>query len=181
MVAGGDRISGSALSTRGAHTDNPRDRSYTGRSRRPGEESGDFLFAIALAAGVRRDSVPDVLQDAFVRAFRALPRLEEYGSYGSWFLAIVRNVARRSLREALRRDAASPDLDRLADRTRENHVDTLERSDFSGRTSRPTAGRRRPPRRTRPGEYPARLGAPAHPRSKPSHGQSRSQQHRSFA
>ena len=59
-------------------------------------------FAIALAAGVRRDSVPDVLQDAFVRAFRALPQLEAFGSYGSWFLTIVRNVARRSLREAPR-------------------------------------------------------------------------------
>ena len=87
-------------------------------------------FAIALAAGVRRDSVPDVLQDAFVRAFRALPRLEAYGSYGSWFLAIVRNVARRSLREE-RRGAVSPDLDRLADRSGENHADTLARSDFN--------------------------------------------------
>src|SRR5688572_18040632 len=96
-------------------------------------------LAIALAAGVRRDSVPDVLQDAFVRAFRALPQLEAHGSYGAWFLTIVRNVARRSLRE-VPRDAPPEELDRLADRSGESHADTIERSDFNERLRREVDG-----------------------------------------
>ncbi len=49
-------------------------------------------FAIARAAGAPRDVLEDVVQEAFLRAFRQLASLREPGRFGPWFLTIVRNV-----------------------------------------------------------------------------------------
>ena len=76
--------------------------------------------------------VDDVVQESFVRAFRALARLDEPARFGAWLLAIARNRARsrlerrrarESLAERLARDAealageaaALPDADAEAD------------------------------------------------------------------
>jgi RNA polymerase sigma-70 factor, ECF subfamily len=44
-------------------------------------------------AALDRDDVDDVIQEAFVRAFASLARLEEPGRFGPWILTIARNRA----------------------------------------------------------------------------------------
>ena len=51
-----------------------------------------------------RDEADDVVQDAFVRAFRALDRLGDPARFGPWILAIARN---RALSRLARRRAAT--------------------------------------------------------------------------
>ena len=55
--------------------------------------------AITLAIGVRPDRLPDVLQEAFILSFQNLAQLRKAESFRPWFLRIVRNAARRSLRD----------------------------------------------------------------------------------
>ena len=57
-----------------------------------------------------RDEADDVVQEAFVRAFTALPRFRVGEEFRPWLLAIVRNVTLNSLRARGRRVAR----DRLA-------------------------------------------------------------------
>ncbi|MBU8897604.1 RNA polymerase subunit sigma [Corallococcus sp. H22C18031201] len=59
------------------------------------------------------DEVEDIIQETYVRAFRALPRLKEVGAFEAWLLSIARNRARTRLeRKAHARrvedDAAEP-------------------------------------------------------------------------
>ena len=63
-------------------------------------------FAVALSVGVSPDTAPDVLQDAFLRALHKLGELRNAERFGAWFLAIVRNAARRT-RDAERNRASS--------------------------------------------------------------------------
>ena len=51
------------------------------------------------------DEMEDVIQEAYVRAFRGLPRLKEAAAFEPWLLAIARNRARTRLerRSSLRR------------------------------------------------------------------------------
>ena len=39
------------------------------------------------------DEVEDVIQETYVRAFKALPRLKEPGAFEAWLLSIARNRA----------------------------------------------------------------------------------------
>ncbi len=60
------------------------------------------------------DEVEDVIQETFVRAFRALPRLKEVGAYEAWLLSIARNRARtrlerKSSTRRLEDDVADPE------------------------------------------------------------------------
>lgn len=48
---------------------------------------------------------PDVVQDAFVKAWRALPRFRPGAPFRPWLLTIVTNEARNAVRAAGRRDA----------------------------------------------------------------------------
>ncbi|MCP3104409.1 sigma-70 family RNA polymerase sigma factor [Myxococcus sp. K15C18031901] len=76
---------------------------------------------VRLVAGFAQldpDEVEDVVQETFVRAFRALPRLKEVGAFESWLLAIARNRARTRLerKASLRRleeDIADPDPEQV--------------------------------------------------------------------
>ncbi len=43
------------------------------------------------------DEVEDVIQETYVRAFKALPRLKELGAFEAWLLSIARNRARTRL------------------------------------------------------------------------------------
>ena len=65
---------------------------------------------VAHALGVETSSVEDVVQEAFLQAFRGLRKLERPTAFGSWFLSIVRNMARQQLRNAPREEL-SPFLD----------------------------------------------------------------------
>lgn len=70
------------------------------------------VFRIVRAFAALDDGdVDDVVQDAFVRAFAALPRLADPDRFGPWLLTIARNRAlsrldRRRAREALAEDYA---------------------------------------------------------------------------
>ena len=43
------------------------------------------------------DEVEDVIQETYVRAFKALPRLKEPAAFEAWLLSIARNRARTRL------------------------------------------------------------------------------------
>ena len=60
---------------------------------------GRPLVARALSgfAQLDPDEVEDVLQESFVRAFKALPRLKEPAAFEAWLLSIARNRARTRL------------------------------------------------------------------------------------
>ena len=82
--------------------------------------------AIALGIGVRPDALRDVLQEAFLRSFEALPKLRSRDAFGPWFLSIVRNAARRGQQETARA-TRHPDLDVVAS----GYPETPERDDFN--------------------------------------------------
>ncbi|MFL5349605.1 MAG: RNA polymerase sigma factor [Hyalangium sp.] len=48
-------------------------------------------------AALDADEVEDVIQETYVRAFKALPRLKELGAFEAWLLSIARNRARTRL------------------------------------------------------------------------------------
>ncbi len=63
---------------------------------------------------VDRDLAEDVVQEAFLAAYKALPQLKHEGLFGAWFSAIVRHRASRAL-TGLRREPEplSEHVDRL--------------------------------------------------------------------
>jgi RNA polymerase sigma-70 factor (ECF subfamily) len=67
---------------------------------------------IAGFATLDADEVEDVIQETYVRAFKALPRLKEAGAFEAWLLSIARNRARTRLerKQSLRRlEEETPD------------------------------------------------------------------------
>jgi RNA polymerase sigma factor (sigma-70 family) len=66
-------------------------------------------MAVLWGAGADAD---DVVQDAFVKAYAALPRFREDGEFRGWLLTIVRNETRNLFRSRGRR-AAREDLAKL--------------------------------------------------------------------
>jgi RNA polymerase sigma-70 factor (ECF subfamily) len=56
----------------------------------------------AQMTGASRDDVDDIVQDAWVRTYRALPRYDASRSFESWYFTILANCC-RSLRVKLRR------------------------------------------------------------------------------
>jgi RNA polymerase sigma factor (sigma-70 family) len=72
--------------------------------------------------GAGRDDVDDIVQDAWVRTYRALPRYDTSRSFESWFFTILANCC-RSLRVKLRRwHLRSQPLD---DQMRDSTIDPL--------------------------------------------------------
>jgi RNA polymerase sigma-70 factor (ECF subfamily) len=58
------------------------------------------------------DEVEDVIQETYVRAFKALPRLKEPAAFEAWLLSIARNRARTRLErkgQTRRMDDENPD------------------------------------------------------------------------
>ena len=66
-------------------------------------ERDDVLRALAFRMLGSRDEMDDVLQDAFVRAFRGLERFEGSSSFGTWLYRIVANACLDELRRRGRR------------------------------------------------------------------------------
>ena len=58
--------------------------------------------AIARAFGLESAAINDVVQEAFLQAFRDLPALRDPSSFGGWFLEIVRHAALKEIRRAAR-------------------------------------------------------------------------------
>ena len=72
--------------------------------------------------GAARDDVEDIVQDAWIRTYRALPRYDAQRSFESWFFTILANCC-RSLRVKLRRwQLRSSPLD---DQMRDDSIDPL--------------------------------------------------------
>lgn len=59
------------------------------------------------------DAAEDLCQEAFLRAFKALPQLEELERFGSWLQTIVRNLALRQRQNDARDRARLSPLDQL--------------------------------------------------------------------
>ncbi len=55
-------------------------------------------LAVALAQGVAPSSIEDVVQEAFLQAFRSLAQLTQKKAFGPWFLSIVRNLSKKQFR-----------------------------------------------------------------------------------
>jgi DNA-directed RNA polymerase specialized sigma24 family protein len=58
-------------------------------------------YALAGAIGVPPLSLEEIVQDSFLQAFEHLPHLRHHENFGLWFLNIVRNTARRFMREKM--------------------------------------------------------------------------------
>jgi RNA polymerase sigma factor (sigma-70 family) len=72
--------------------------------------------------GAGRDDVDDIVQDAWVRTYRALPRYDASRSFESWFFTILANCC-RSLRLKLRRWQLR--VQPLDDQLRDDRIDPL--------------------------------------------------------
>ena len=66
-----------------------------------------------------REDAEEALQDAFLRAFRALARYEERERFGGWLLRIVVNECRTAVTRRRRREHRFPDVDEAAWRAAE--------------------------------------------------------------
>ncbi len=73
---------------------------------------------VAGFAPLDADEVEDVIQETYVRAFKALPRLKEPGAFEAWLLSIARNRARTRLERKnhtrrLEEEASDPEPETL--------------------------------------------------------------------
>jgi RNA polymerase sigma-70 factor, ECF subfamily len=84
----------------------------------------------AQMTGASRDDVDDILQDAWIRTYRALPRYDSSRSFESWFFTILANCC-RSLRTRLRQlqRRAAPLDEQLRDDLADAALATATRSD----------------------------------------------------
>ncbi len=56
---------------------------------------------VSLSASPGRDDVHDVVQEAFIDAWRGLPRFDAEREFGPWLRAVCRNRVARFLRDRL--------------------------------------------------------------------------------
>lgn len=70
---------------------------------------GDSAYRVAVSITGEPDVAQDVVQDGFIRAFRALDRFRGDASFRTWLLTIVGNEARGALRKRGRRRETSLD------------------------------------------------------------------------
>ncbi len=71
----------------------------------------------------------DVVQDALLRAFEALPQLDDLNRFGAWLHSITRNRALRYYKNISRyepRENMEPDLNRVSDTTAADPANILE-------------------------------------------------------
>jgi RNA polymerase sigma-70 factor (ECF subfamily) len=73
-------------------------------------------MAVAVEYARTRADAEDVVQETFARVFQALDRFDETRSFGPWFFAILRNVARNAAKSRRIREhqALGPDLETAA-------------------------------------------------------------------
>lgn len=76
-----------------------------------------LAFSIAYAMTGNSDDAEDIAQEAFVRAYRALPGFDPRRTWGAWIMSIVRNLCRDAARRRKVRSAhasAQADCDGIA-------------------------------------------------------------------
>ena len=66
-------------------------------------------YRVALSITRRDDVAQDVVQDAFIKAFRALSGFRGDASFRTWMMTITANEARAALRKRLRRSESAID------------------------------------------------------------------------
>lgn len=72
------------------------------------EKHQRLVFGVALGGARDAAIAEEVAQEAFVEAWRELPRLRDPGRVGTWIAGIARNLARSWARTAARRRARTP-------------------------------------------------------------------------
>lgn len=72
------------------------------------EKHQRLVFGVALGRARDAAIAEEVAQEAFVEAWRELPRLRDPGRVGTWIAGIARNLARSWARTAARRRARTP-------------------------------------------------------------------------
>ncbi|MEO6525435.1 MAG: RNA polymerase sigma factor [Gemmatimonadaceae bacterium] len=75
------------------------------------ERHYDRCARIAIRILGNREDAEEAIQDAFLRAFKALGDYEERERFSAWLTRILVNQCRTVLARARRRDAVFPDLD----------------------------------------------------------------------
>ena len=65
----------------------------------------DRIFSLCLWVTGDRDEAADAAQDAFIRAFRFLPKFREEAAFGTWIARIALNVARDAAKRGKRQPA----------------------------------------------------------------------------
>jgi len=108
----------------------------------------DFAYGLAVGMLADFDLAQDVVQEAFLSAYRDLPRLKDPARFGGWLRGIVRHTAHRALRDrehfrllterlwhAIETSGDTPAADQLADEAerRETVRRALERLDDKNR------------------------------------------------
>lgn len=78
--------------------------------RRLVERHGHSVFRLAFRMTGNEHDAEDVVQEAFLRAYRSLERFEERAHFGSWMYRIAANCAYDSLRARERRPQAAEGL-----------------------------------------------------------------------
>jgi len=91
------------------------------RTRRP-------AYRLARRITRNHEDADDVVQDSYVKAYRALPRFDPSRAFQPWFLTIVARSALSQIRQRARRatvplDEPGPDGTNLADRLSEGALD----------------------------------------------------------
>ena len=88
------------------------------------------MLAIAQQIVRNPTDAEDVVQDAFLRAFEALPQLSDLNRFGAWLHSITRNRALRYYKSAGRyqpQEDMEPYLNRVADTSAEDPAQIVER------------------------------------------------------
>jgi RNA polymerase sigma-70 factor (ECF subfamily) len=80
------------------------------------ERHQDRVFGVLLRCVRNRDTAEDLAQEAFVRAYAALPGFRERSSFGTWLIQIALNLVRDARRKQGRRPVVVS-LDDLRQRT----------------------------------------------------------------
>ncbi len=86
------------------------------------ERHKDKAMTLALKMLRNREDAEEALQDAFVRAFNALPRFEQKSSFSTWFYRIVYNVCASEL-----------------GKRKEEHYTSINDEDDEGMTTEPAS------------------------------------------
>lgn len=88
------------------------------------------MLAVAQQIVQNPTDAEDVVQDALLRAFEALPQLDDLNRFGAWLHSITRNRALRYHKNISRyepRENMEPDLNRVSDTAATDPANILER------------------------------------------------------
>jgi len=78
----------------------------------------DYIYATAVGIVSDFDLARDVAQEAFLAAYRSLPRIREPARFGGWLRGIARNISFEALRDIQRARAMREQLQQTAKRGR---------------------------------------------------------------